>query len=113
MKFMLKDAYEFGWEGLKGRAYSDASDFKDASVAVFEVTGSHGKVKSLVSNRVYYVLDGKGEFIINDKVIPVEKTDVVIVPKNTAYDYRAKNGTMKLFLVHSPSFDPDAEVKLE
>lgn len=113
-KFELKDAYEFGWQGLKGKAYSDASDFKDASVAVFEVTGSYGKVKSLVSNRIYLVLEGKGEFIINGKVIPVKPTDVIIVPKNTPYDYRATEGTiLKLFLVHSPAWTPEKEVELE
>jgi mannose-6-phosphate isomerase-like protein (cupin superfamily) len=113
-KFELKDAYEFGWEGLKAKAYSDASNFKEASVSVFYVTGSHGKVKSLVSNRIYYVLEGEGEFIINNEIIPVKITDVVIVPKNTPYDYKAKKGTtLKLFLVHSPSWNSDKEVKLK
>ena len=113
-KFELKDAYEFGWDGLKGKAYSDASNFKDLSASQFEVTKSHGKVKSLVSNRVYLVLEGSGEFIINDEVISVKATDVVIVPKNTPYDYRVRKGTtMKLFMIHAPSWNVDKEVKLD
>lgn len=113
-KFELKDAFGFGWEGVKAKAYSDAADFKDASAVMFEVTRSHGKVKSLASNRVYLVLEGEGEFIINSEVIPVKKTDMVIVPKDTPYDYRATGGSvLKLFLIHTPAFDPEKEVKLE
>lgn len=114
MKFKFKEKGEFSWEGLKGFIYSDKDDFPFASAIAFEVKGSHGKVKSLVSNRVYLILEGKGEFIIDGKVIPVEPTDVIIVPKNTAYDYRAVDGTtLKLFLVHTPAFDAEKEVKLE
>jgi mannose-6-phosphate isomerase-like protein (cupin superfamily) len=113
MKFKLNKAHKFEWEGLKGWAYNSKEDFPNTSAAYFEVTGSHGKVKTTESDRVYYVLDGNGEFILNEEVIPVEKSDVIIVPKNTPYDYRATKGTLKLFLVHSPAFEPEAEMKLK
>jgi len=113
LKFKLKDAHKFGWKGLKGLAYNSKEDFKRASAAIFEVTGRHGKVKSLVSDRIYLVLEGRGEFIINGKKVPVEKNDVIIVPKNTPYDYKAVKGKLRLFLVHAPAFDESKEVKLE
>lgn len=113
LKFKLKKAYKFGWKGLKGLSYSSKEDFKRASAAIFEVTGRHGKIKSLVSDRVYLILEGKGEFIINGKIVPVEKNDVIIVPKNTPYDYKTVKGKLKLFLVHTPAFDASKEVKLE
>jgi len=113
LKFKLKDAYKFSWEGLEGWAFNSKEDFERASAAMFEVTGKHGKVKSLVSDRVYLVLEGKGEFIINGEVVPVEKNDIIIVPKNTPYDYRAVEGTLKLYLVHIPAYDESKEVKLE
>ncbi len=113
MKYKLKTAFKFEWKGLKGWAYNSKDDFPNASAAYFEITGSHGKVKTTESDRVYYILDGEGEFVINNKVFSVEQSDVVIVPKNTSYDYRATKGTLKLFLVHCPAFEPDAEVKLE
>jgi len=112
MKFTLDKALEFGWDGLKAWAYNSKEDFSRASAAYFEVTGSHGKTKTSKSDRIYLVLEGQGEFIINDKAISVQKSDVIIVPKNTPYDYKATKGTLKLFLVHSPAFDPDAEVAL-
>lgn len=113
MKFVLKNAFKFGWEGLEGWAYNSKDNFSNASAAYFEVTGSHGKVKTTKSDRIYFVLEGQGEFIIDGKIVPVEKTDVVIVPKNAPYDYKAVKGTLKLFLVHCPAFDPQADVKLE
>jgi mannose-6-phosphate isomerase-like protein (cupin superfamily) len=112
-KFELKEAYEFGWEGLKGKAYSDASNFKEVSASQFEVTKNHGKVKSLISNRVYLVLEGEGEFWINEEIFQVKPTDVIIVPKNTPYDYRTTKGKLKLFMIHSPAWDEKKEVKIE
>lgn len=113
MKFTLDKAYKFGWKGLMVKAYNSKEDFKDASAAIFEVTGSHGKIKTTLSNRIYLVLDGEGEFIIKDKIISVKKTDVIIIPKNTPYDYKAKKKqVLKLFLVHTPAYDEKYEIKL-
>ncbi len=81
MKFQLKNAGKFGWKGIKGYEYSTKEDFKNASVAYVEVTGRHGKIKSIKDDRVYIVAEGKGEFIINDKVVPVKEKDVIIIPK--------------------------------
>lgn len=113
MKFTLKKAIKFGWKGLKGWAYNSKEDFANASSAYIEVTGRHGKVRSEKSDRIYLILEGEGEFVVNEEVVPVKKMDVVIVPKNTPYDYRAVKGTMKLFFVHVPAFSPEAEIKLE
>ncbi|MGD0729061.1 MAG: hypothetical protein ABR981_03220 [Candidatus Micrarchaeaceae archaeon] len=109
MKFTLKNAYKFGWKGLEGKAYNSKDDFKNASVAFFKVNGEHGKIKTTLSDRVYYVTEGSGEFIINGKTIMVRKTDVIIVPKNTPYNYKGK---MKLLLVHIPAYNERYEVKL-
>lgn len=113
MKFTLNRARVFAWKGLKGWVYSSKEDFENASVAYFEVTESHGKVKTTRSDRVYFVIDGEGEFIIDEEIISVKESDVVIVPKNTPYDYKVKkHHILKLFLVHIPAYDPEAEVKL-
>lgn len=114
MKFIAKNALSIAWDDFKGKAYNSKDDFANASAASFEVgPKGHGKVKTLVSDRVYYVLEGSGEFEIDGEITTVSTTDVVIIPKNTPYDYRANKGTtLKLFLVHTPAFDPKKEVKL-
>jgi len=109
-RFRLCEALDFGWPGIKGRAYSSNADFPRASVALFDVEDRHGRVKNPVSDRIYLVLEGSGEFIIAGEVVEVQATDVVIVPRNTVYDYRGK---MKLFLVHAPAYNPETDVDLE
>jgi len=109
-KYSPNEARPFSWEGIEGQAYWTKDDFANASAATFHVTGKHGKVQSSVSDRIYFVLSGHGEFIINDEIVPVSEKDVVIIPKNTPYDYQ---GTMDLFLVHTPAYDKSGEVKLE
>ena len=109
-KYCFKDALQLGWDGLKVYSYSEKTDFERASAGVFEVTTHHGKVKSLVSDRIYYVLEGSGQFIINNESFDVSQSDVIIVPRNTEYDYMGK---MKLFLVHTPAFDYTQEIDLD
>ena len=113
LKFKLRDAKQFGWEGLDGWSLSSKEDFERASAAMFEVTEKHGKIKSLVSDRIYLILEGSGEFTINEDTVSVEKNDVIIVPKNTPYDYKTTKGKLRLFLVHAPAFDNTKEIKLE
>jgi len=113
MKFDLKNANQIGWEGLKAYIYNEKEDFANASAALFEVTGSHGKIKTTLSDRVYFVVSGKGEFDVNGEKVDVEKNDVIIIPKNTIYDYRSLGGTLELFLVHTPAYDPEFEEKID
>ena len=110
MKFKLKDAYKFGWKDLKGWAYNSKEDFANASAAYIEIDGIHGKVINSLCDRTYYIIEGSGEFVIDGKIISVEKTDIIIVPKNTPYDYMGK---MKLLLVDCPAYDEKTEVKLK
>lgn len=109
-KFTREKAFQFCWKGIKGWSYTSSKDLSNGSVAVIEVNGNHGKVMSKISNRIYYIIEGNGIFIVDGKKLDVKKDDVVIVEKNTPYDYEGK---MKLFLVHIPAWDEAQEVILE
>ncbi len=109
-KYTKKDALKLGWSGLKIDSYSESSDFERASAGFFEVSTHHGKVKSLLSDRIYFVIEGNGYFEIEGERIDVEPTDVIIIPRNTVYDYY---GEMKLFLVHTPAYNYEAEIKYD
>ena len=80
------------------------------SAALIEISGNHGKVKSLRGDRIYFILSGKGIFWINGKEYSVSEGDLVFIPKETPYNIIGK---MKYFLVNSPAFDPKEDVKLE
>ena len=107
MKLKLKDGNKFQVGDIKGVAISSKKDIESASIAFLDVKGKHGKMKSTGDDRFYFVLEGKGKFILNDKEIDVEKDDLIIVPKNTIYDFQGK---MKLILFITPAFNPKNEV---
>lgn len=112
-RFTLADAYKFGWDGLDGSSYSEKSDFDRASAAQFVVSTRHGRVLNDVSDRIYLVLDGDGWFDIEGNRFTVEASDVVIVPRQTEYDYGTDGQPMTLFLVHSPAYDVKTDHDLE
>jgi len=117
MKFTLKKAFIKEWKekGIKFWIYSSKDDLKSASGVYIETVkgGRHGKVKTSLSDRTYFVIDGEGEFVIGGKKFMARKGDVVIIPKNTIYDYKVVKGKLKLFLVHTPAYDGDYEVRYE
>jgi len=115
MKFSKPLRPSFKWKtGTKGWVYSSSEDFPNASGVYFEVTGHQGKIKTTISDRIYFVVAGEGEFLIDGISVKVSEHYMVIVHIITPYDYKASYSIiLKLFLVHIPAFDRDAEVQLE
>ncbi len=113
-KFTLSKAEGISWDGWRGLAYNSKEDFSRISALYIEVTKRHGLSKTTISDRVYYILKGKGEFIVKDDKYEVSETDVIIIPKNTPYDYESKGkDALKMFMIHVPAFDPKYVVELE
>lgn len=110
MKFRLRDGFKFEVGNIKGVAITSKDNIRSGNVAYLDLNGKHGKTKTTLSDRFYFVLEGSGKFVIDDKTIEVEKDDVVIVPKNTIYDFQGK---MKLILFSTPAFDPEYETYYE
>jgi mannose-6-phosphate isomerase-like protein (cupin superfamily) len=90
-------------ENMDIKIFNKAEDFANASVAKIKVKDNHGRVKSSYNDRIYYVIEGEGTFIISGSKNSVEKGDLIIVPKNTEYDFY---GNLTLLLVHVPAFKP-------
>ena len=108
MKLSKKDARRFSRRGVEGWAYS--TDSFPMSCAHISVNGIHGRIKNKKSNRLYFVISGSGEFDANGRKLKVGAGDVVLIAKNTPYNYK---GRMKLLLVDSPAFNPNDDVELE
>jgi len=83
------------------KIFSKKEDFESGSVALINMKTNHGKVKSTVNDRFYYIIEGDGIFIIDNKESKVEKGDLIVIPKNTEYDF---SGKIQLLLVHVPAF---------
>jgi len=80
------------------------------SGALIEIDGHHGKIKCLNEDRIYFIIEGDGKFIINDKEEVVSKNDLVFIPKDTPYDI---TGKLKYFLICSPEFNPKDDIPLK
>ncbi len=80
------------------------------SGALIEIDGHHGKIKCLKEDRIYFIIEGNGKFIINDKEETVSDNDLVFIPKNTSYDIIGK---LKYFLICSPEFNPKDDISLD
>ena len=83
---------------------------KKYDAALIKINGNHGKVKSLRSDRVYFILSGEGIFEIGGKKHAISKGDLIFIPKKTPYNIIGK---MEFFLVNSPAFDPKDDVRLK
>lgn len=100
-KFTLPEKQTFAAEDLLGFAYSNAQDNADMESLHLIIDGHSGKATTGESSRVYLVLIGDGEFVIEGEVTSVQKGDVIMLPKNTDYEYQ---GSMELFEVNTPSY---------
>lgn len=87
--------------------YKINSNFSSAYV---EINGNHGKLKCLNEDRIYFVVEGEGKFVVNEEETSVAAQDLVFIPKNTPYDII---GDLKYFLVCSPEFKPEDDVFLK
>lgn len=80
------------------------------SVAVSELKGKLWKTMNKESDRVYYLLDGYGNFHFEDITFETKAGDVVYVPARTPYFVE---GEFRAVLINSPAFQLSKEVKLE
>ena len=116
MKFSIDKTKQpdVSWDGFSCWVYNSGDDFSSASGLYIQLSGRHGKVKSQISDRVYLILSGKVKFDIDGKSIKAAKDDVIIVPKDTPYDYWNMDGSIsELFLVHTPAYQHNQEVRFE
>lgn len=79
------------------------------SAALVEINGAHGKLKCIGEDRIYFILDGEGMFIINDEESNISQNDLIFVPKNTPYNIIGK---LRYLLICSPKFNPKNDVFL-
>ena len=114
-KYILEEAKKTGRSPEIGVfAYNTKEDFERASVGLVELKGRHDRTKQPISDRVYLILEGEGEFLFGnwekDEIVPVSKDDVVSILENTACDYWRR---MRRSLVHAPAHEQDSDGRLD
>ncbi|MBI2675067.1 MAG: cupin domain-containing protein [Candidatus Aenigmarchaeota archaeon] len=109
MKFTLRNGQSFRHENYKGVSYNAAGQYPAASCSLISIDGRHGKVKGPFE-KIFFVIEGHGEFTVANMLFDVQQSDVVMVPANVPHDFRGK---MKILLTCVPAFDPGKEKKLD
>jgi mannose-6-phosphate isomerase-like protein (cupin superfamily) len=82
----------------------------DYTGALIELDGEHGKIKSKREDRIYFIVEGRGLFEIEDIKKIVKKEDLIFIPKNTIYNIIGK---MKYLLISSPAFNSKNDVIID
>ena len=99
MKITKDQAIRQDWDEVKSWNYKIGNVSPKMSVVYAELEGDHGEVVSKEFERIYYILEGVGEFVIDCQKVSVNKEDVITIPPNTTYDYRPlENSKMKVLL---------------
>ena len=90
--------------------YLTAEKSKKISVAISHLRGKTWTTKNSVSDRVYYLLKGKGEFKFKNQLkINAKKGDVLFIPVDTLY---SMEGNFDAVLINTPAFNIINEIRL-
>lgn len=99
IKLSRNNAQPYGRTGVRAFNYPFPDINGGSSVIYAELTGEHGERTIGERARLYYILDGTGEFVINRKKTPVESGDVIVIPPNGVYNYwPTKSTTLRCLL---------------
>lgn len=93
--------------GVKGKVFPIQSLTKKLEFVL--ITTEKGHQTTIIEHKcdfVYYVLAGKGHFLINDKKEDCKKGDLIVIPAGTKFTYIGK---LKLLLITTPPYTPEQE----
>lgn len=99
IKLTEKDAYVNNTEA-QDAWYYQLPDVNDGTSIIYsEVTGDHGQRVIGPHPRIYYIIDGEGEFTVNGESTIAKPKDVIVIPPFATYTYHATKPVLKVLLV--------------
>ena len=105
--FKLENAEIIEKHGVRMRIYTTKSDCRNAAVLYQETeTGHAEEFMHETSNFIYYIIEGSGTWIIEDKEHEVQAGDVVVVPAGKRFWFR---GNLKQVCVTAPAWEEQYE----
>jgi mannose-6-phosphate isomerase-like protein (cupin superfamily) len=106
------DLAEIDFDGLRILDFTAGKQDLSSSMALIEVpAGSdHARARSRRSDKYYLVIEGTIRFVLGDKEHDLNAGDFCLVRRGETFSYRNEQAMVaRLVLVHTPSFDPEAE----
>ncbi len=105
-KFTADKAKKLNKRGIGLVIYGE--NVPEANVVHISVKKGHfEEFYNVKSFYIYYIVEGKGIFVLNDERIDAQATDLIVVPPKTRIHYF---GTMKIVLTVSPAYDEKNEI---
>ena len=100
-KYTAKEAKKFNKYGIDLTVYGE--NYPPVNVVHVHVEeGHYEEFYDEKSAFIYYIIKGKGMYVLNDEKIIVEATNLVVIPAKTRIYYF---GTMDMVLVVCPAFE--------
>jgi|SRR3989344_1765764 len=104
-KFTAEKARKFNKYGVDLTVYGE--NVPEANVVYVSVKKGHlAETYDAKSWFIYYIVKGRGTFVLNDQKIEVKPTDLITIPPKTRLHYF---GTMEMVLTVAPAFDEKNE----
>jgi mannose-6-phosphate isomerase-like protein (cupin superfamily) len=107
--YVFKEPSEFAFVkvGIKGKKFLINQLVKNAGVVLIETEKGHKTtIIEHESDFIYYVLEGKGYFKIDDIKENFSKGNLIVIPHGAKFTYK---GRAKFLLITSPPFKPEQE----
>lgn len=96
---------------LKALLKRDDSD-TDTSITWVRLQGTHRWVRSTSATRIYYVIEGRGEFEFEggEEAIEAKPGDLLVIPLDLFYRLR---GPVTYLVINRPGFQPGDDEYLD
>ncbi len=107
MIFTKENAVTIEKNGVKMRIYNNKEQCPQAAVVYQETEKGHSEeFLHKKSYFIFYIIEGKGTWFVEDEPREVKAGDVVIIPPNTRFYYKGK---LKQVCVTSPAWEAEQE----
>lgn len=103
MIYQQKDAHRLSKNGVDMWVYPTPDGFDKAAVVYQETALGHAEeFRHSRSAFLYFIIEGAGEWVVEDEVFPVKATDFVLVPAGKRFYFR---GALKQICITAPAWD--------
>jgi glyoxylate utilization-related uncharacterized protein len=110
----LKDLPDIQYEGyplIMKTAINRAEHSEDISITWVNIWGHHQRMVCDISDRPYYIIEGKGVFQLgDDEPFEVEGGDFVYIPRGVPYEF---SGHMTYLVMNGPAFLPGSDQDID
>ena len=98
LKISQKNSFRYETDAQVGWYYQLPDVDEGRSIIYSEVTGDHGQRIIKEKPRFYFIIEGEGEFTVNNEKTIGKPGDVIVIPPFATYTYFATKPILKLLL---------------